>query len=160
MMGMIIAALGSGLVFGLGLVISGMTQPSRVLGFLDVFGNWDPTLAIVMASALIVVAPGFALLRRRDASILGGTLDWPGRRTIDRSLIGGAVLFGIGWGLVGLCPGPALANLEGLSPKVFGFVLAMAIGARGLDLLRTASRIPAAAGVGQPSRALRSEDDL
>jgi len=135
-MGMIIAALGSGLVFGLGLVISGMTQPSKVLGFLDVFGNWDPTLAIVMACALLVTAPGFALLRRRDASILGGALDWPTRRTIDRSLIGGAALFGIGWGLVGLCPGPALANLAGLSPKIFGFVVAMAIGAWGQDVLR------------------------
>ena len=135
-MGMIIAALGSGLVFGLGLVISGMTQPSKVLGFLDVFGNWDPTLAIVMACALLVTAPGFALLRRRDASILGVTLDWPTRRTIDRSLIGGAALFGIGWGLVGLCPGPALANLAGMSPKIFGFVVAMAIGAWGQDVLR------------------------
>jgi uncharacterized membrane protein YedE/YeeE len=133
---MIIAALGSGLVFGIGLVISGMTQPSKVLGFLDVFGHWDPTLAIVMAGALVVVAPGFALLRGRDTSILGVTLDWPSRRTIDRSLIGGAVLFGIGWGLVGLCPGPALANLAGLSPKVFGFVVAMAIGARAQDALR------------------------
>jgi uncharacterized protein len=135
-MGMIVAALGSGLVFGLGLVISGMTQPSKVLGFLDVFGHWDSTLAIVMACALVVVVPGFTLLGRRDTSILGGTLDWPSRRTIDRSLIGGAVLFGIGWGLVGLCPGPALANLAGLSPKVFGFVVAMAIGARAQDALR------------------------
>lgn len=135
-MGMIIAALGSGLVFGLGLVISGMTQPSKVLGFLDVFGNWDVTLAIVMAGALVVVVPGFAFLRRRDASILGATLHWPSRRAVDRSLIGGAVLFGIGWGLVGLCPGPALANLEGLSPKIFGFVLAMAIGARAQDVLQ------------------------
>ena len=135
-MGMIVAALGSGLVFGLGLVISGMTQPSKVLGFLDVFGHWDPTLAIVMAGALVVVAPGFAILGRRDTSILGVPLEWPGRRTIDRSLIGGAVLFGIGWGLVGLYPGPALANLAGLSPKVFGFVVAMAIGARAQDALR------------------------
>jgi uncharacterized protein len=139
-MGMIVAALGSGLVFGLGLVISGMTQPSKVLGFLDVFGNWDPTLAIVMACALLVTAPGFALLRRRDASILGVALDWPTRRTIDRSVIGGAALFGIGWGLVGLCPGPALANLAGLSPKIFGFVVAMAIGAWGQDVLRRVRR--------------------
>jgi uncharacterized membrane protein YedE/YeeE len=133
---MIIAAFGSGLVFGLGLVISGMTQPSKVLGFLDVFGNWDPTLAIVMACALLVTAPGFILLRRRDTSILGVALDWPTRRTIDRSLIGGAALFGIGWGLVGLCPGPALANLAGLSPKIFGFVVTMAIGAWAQNVLR------------------------
>ena len=135
-MGMIIAAFGSGLVFGLGLVISGMTQPNKVLGFLDVFGNWDPTLAIVMVGALLVTAPGFALLRRRDTSILGVALDWPTGRTIDRSLVGGAVLFGIGWGLVGLCPGPALANLAGLSPKIFGFVVAMAVGMWGQDVLR------------------------
>ncbi len=132
----IIAALGSGLVFGLGLVISGMTQPSKVLGFLDVFGAWDPTLAIVMACALAVAAPGFALLRRRDRSVLGATLDWPGNSAIDRSLVGGAALFGIGWGLVGLCPGPALVNLETLSPKIFGFVVAMAIGARVHGLLQ------------------------
>ena len=135
-MGMIIAALGSGLVFGLGLVISGMTQPSKVLGFLDVLGNWDPTLAVVMAGALAVVAPGFAFLRRREATLLGSTIHWPRRGTIDRSLVGGAVLFGIGWGLVGLCPGPALANLEQLSPKIFGFVVAMAIGARAVDVLQ------------------------
>jgi uncharacterized membrane protein YedE/YeeE len=135
-MAMIIAAFGSGLVLGLGLVISGMTQPSKVLGFLDVFGNWDPTLAIVMACALLVTAPGFILLRRRDTSILGVALDWPTRRTIDRSLIGGAALFGIGWGLVGLCPGPALANLAGLSPKIFGFVVTMAIGAWAQNVLR------------------------
>jgi uncharacterized membrane protein YedE/YeeE len=135
-MAMIIAAFGSGLVFGLGLVISGMTQPSKVLGFLDVFGNWDPTLAIVMACALLVTAPGFALLKRRDTSILGVALDWPTRRAIDRSLIGGAALFGIGWGLVGLCPGPALANLAGLSPKIFGFVVTMAIGAWAQNVLR------------------------
>jgi uncharacterized membrane protein YedE/YeeE len=132
----IIAALGSGLVFGLGLVISGMTQPSKVLGFLDVFGAWDPTLAVVMAGALAVAAPGFALLRRLDRSVLGATLDWPGNSVIDRSLIGGAALFGIGWGLVGLCPGPALVNLETLSPKIFGFVVAMAIGARAHGLLQ------------------------
>jgi uncharacterized membrane protein YedE/YeeE len=89
-----------------------------------------------MACALLVTAPGFILLRRRNTSILGVALDWPTRRTIDRSLIGGAALFGIGWGLVGLCPGPALANLAGLSPKIFGFVVTMAIGAWAQNVLR------------------------
>lgn len=131
-----LAAFASGLVFGLGLVISGMIQPSKVLGFLDVFGQWDPTLAFVMGGALVVTAPGYVLLKRRDASLLGESLHWPGARAIDLTLIGGAALFGIGWGLVGLCPGPALVNLESLSPKIFGFVLAMAIGARASDLLR------------------------
>ncbi len=130
-----LAAFISGLVFGLGLVISGMTQPSRVLGFLDVFGRWDPTLAFVMAGALIVAAPGFVLLKRRDSSLFNEALHWPRADAIDRSLIGGAALFGIGWGLVGLCPGPALVNLESLSPKVLGFVLAMAVGARAVDIL-------------------------
>jgi len=132
----ILAAFASGLVFGLGLVISGMTEPSKVLGFLDVFGRWDPTLAFVMGGALVVAAPGFALLKRRDASLLGEALHWPRANTIDPALVGGAALFGIGWGLVGLCPGPALVNLESLSPRVFGFVLAMAIGARAVDALQ------------------------
>jgi len=134
----ILAALGSGLVFGLGLVISGMTQPGKVLGFLDVFGRWDPTLAFVMGGALVVAAPGFALLKRRDTSLLGEALRWPSANVIDLPLIAGAALFGIGWGLVGLCPGPALVDLESLSPKVFGFVLAMAVGARASDYLRRA----------------------
>lgn len=141
-----LAAFASGLVFGLGLVVSGMTLPSKVLGFLDVFGRWDPTLAFVMAGALLVAAPGFVLLKRRGASLFDETLHWPRANAIDVSLIGGAALFGIGWGLVGLCPGPALANLESLSPKVFGFVLAMAVGARAVDLLqrrRAASPLPA-----------------
>lgn len=129
-------ALLSGFIFGVGLVVSGMTDPVRVLGFLDVFGHWDPTLAFVMGGALVVTAPGFALLRRRQTTLLGDTLTWSDATTIDAPLIGGAALFGIGWGLVGLCPGPALANLASLSPKVFGFVVAMAIGARLRDLLR------------------------
>jgi hypothetical protein len=131
-----LASLGAGLLFGSGLVVSGMTQPSKVLGFLDVFGRWDPTLAFVMAGALAVAAPGFALLKRRDATLFDEPLRWPRAAAIDRSLLGGAALFGIGWGLVGLCPGPALVDLESLSPKIFGFVLAMAIGARAFDLLQ------------------------
>lgn len=147
-MKMIVAALISGLVFGIGLTVSGMIQPSKVLGFLDVFGKWDPTLAFVMAGALAVTMPGFALLKRRKMALLGAHLDWPGKTTIDRSLLGGAVLFGIGWGLAGLCPGPALVNLEGLSPKIFGFVAAMAIGVQLSDMLRRyrASRSQAASG--------------
>ena len=132
----VLAAFGAGLVFGLGLVVSGMTEPSKVLGFLDVLGRWDPTLAFVMGGALAVTAPGFALLKRRNASLLGEALHWPRANTIDLALVGGAALFGAGWGLVGLCPGPALVNLESLSPKVFGFVLAMAVGARAVDALR------------------------
>ena len=125
-----------GLLFGAGLALSEMINPARVLGFLDPFGHWDPTLAFVMGGALVVTAPGFALLRRRQTTLLGDTLTWSDATAIDAPLIGGAALFGIGWGLVGLCPGPALVNLASLSPKVLGFVVAMAIGARLRDLLR------------------------
>ena len=129
----ILAALLSGLVFGAGLVISGMTQTTRVLGFLDVFGTWDPTLAIVMAAALAVAVPGYILAKRRGEPLLGMVSAWPTKTAIDRSLIVGAVLFGIGWGLVGLCPGPAIANLASLSVAVVAFVVAMALGMLAFD---------------------------
>jgi uncharacterized membrane protein YedE/YeeE len=117
-----------GLIFGLGLLISGMTQPTIVLGFLDVFGRWDPTLAFVMAGALTVSAAGFALARRRRRPLLAATHLWPSRTDIDRPLVIGSILFGVGWGLVGLCPGPALENLASLSPRVIVFVIAMGLG--------------------------------
>jgi uncharacterized membrane protein YedE/YeeE len=117
-----------GLVFGCGLLISGMTQPMKVLGFLDIFGRWDPTLAFVMAGALAMSGAGYALARRFRAPMFDAQYLWPTRRDIDRPLIIGAVLFGIGWGLVGLCPGPALENLTSLSPRVILFVLAMVAG--------------------------------
>jgi uncharacterized membrane protein YedE/YeeE len=117
-----------GLVFGWGLLISGMTQPEKVLGFLDVLGRWDPTLAFVMVGALIVSAIGFAVVRRRPAPVFASQSLWPARTDIDRPLVVGAVLFGAGWGLVGLCPGPAIENLATLSPRVIVFVVAMAIG--------------------------------
>jgi len=117
-----------GLIFGFGLLISGMTQPAKVLGFLDIFGRWDPTLAFVMAAALVVSGIGFALVRRRRRPVLAAQHQWPTRTDIDRPLVIGSVLFGIGWGLVGLCPGPALVNLAGLMPRVLVFVLAMASG--------------------------------
>jgi hypothetical protein len=122
----IVAAFGCGLVFGLGLAISGMIDPTRVLGFLDVFGAWDPTLAIVMVAALAVTTPGFALARFFGKPVLAEQCAWPTRTAIDRRLVAGAMLFGAGWGLVGLCPGPALVNLATLSPRVIAFVLAMA----------------------------------
>jgi uncharacterized protein len=136
----ILAALVSGLIFGLGLAISGMTQPAKVLGFLDVLGmasgTWDPTLAFVMTGALAVAAPGFLLARRRTQPLFAKAAAWPSRRDIDRPLIAGAVLFGIGWGLVGLCPGPAIANLATLSSRILAFVIAMAIGMLALDFWR------------------------
>jgi uncharacterized membrane protein YedE/YeeE len=117
-----------GLVFGAGLLISGMTDTQKVLGFLDVLGRWDPTLAFVMAGALAVSAAGYALARRIGKPVLAPRHLWPPARAIDRPLLGGAALFGIGWGLVGLCPGPAIENLAGLSPSVALFVLAMIAG--------------------------------
>ena len=117
-----------GLIFGLGLVISGMTQPQKVLGFLDIFGRWDPTLAFVMVAALIVSGTGFALARQQRRPLLTPQHLWPTRTDIDQSLVVGSVLFGIGWGLVGLCPGPALVNLAGLWPSVIVFALAMSAG--------------------------------
>ena len=134
------AALATGLIFGFGLAISGMTQPAKVLGFLDVLGialgTWDPTLAFVMIGALAVAAPGFLLVRRRARPLFAQAAAWPSRRDIDRPLIAGAVLFGIGWGLVGLCPGPAITNLATLSSRVVAFVIAMAAGMVALDFWR------------------------
>ena len=105
-----LASLVCGLIFGFGLMISGMTQPTKILGFLDIFGAWDPSLAVVMAAALVVTGLGFALARRRPAPVIAPQCLWPTKTAIDRPLVIGAVLFGLGWGLVGLCPGPALEN--------------------------------------------------
>ena len=136
----VLAALVSGLIFGFGLAISGMTQPTKVLGFLDVLGigsTWDPTLALVMIGAVAVAAPGYVLARRRENPVLAPASLWPTKADIDRPLIAGAVLFGVGWGLVGLCPGPAIANLATLSPRVVAFAIAMGIGMLALDYWRT-----------------------
>ena len=115
----VIASLVSGLVFGAGLLISGMVQPTKVLGFLDIFGAWDPSLAVVMAAALAVSVPGFMLANGRTRPLL------PAKHDIDRPLVVGSALFGVGWGLVGLCPGPALESLATLSPGILVFVAAM-----------------------------------
>lgn len=124
----IIAPLFCGLIFGAGLLISGMVQPTKVLGFLDIFGAWDPSLAVVMAAALAISVPGFMLVSRRPQPWLAGRYFWPSKSDIDLPLVTGAALFGIGWGLVGLCPGPALESLATLSPDVIVFVVAMAAG--------------------------------
>jgi uncharacterized membrane protein YedE/YeeE len=123
-----IASLVCGLVFGAGLLISGMVQPKKVLGFLDIFGAWDPSLAIVMTAALAVSTPGFMLAKGRSRPLLATKSFWPTKREIDRPLVVGAALFGLGWGLVGLCPGPALENLATRSPGIIVFVAALAGG--------------------------------
>jgi uncharacterized membrane protein YedE/YeeE len=117
-----------GLIFGAGLLISGMVQPAKVLGFLDIFGAWDPSLAVVMAAALAVSVPGFMLANQRPRPWLARQFFWPAKSEIDLPLVAGAALFGVGWGLVGLCPGPALESLATLSPGVIAFVVAMAAG--------------------------------
>jgi hypothetical protein len=124
----VFAALLSGLVFGGGLALSGMTNPAKVLAFLDVVGAWDPTLALVMGGALAVNAVAFALTRRRTAPLFGGAFSLPTLSDLDAPLLAGAVLFGVGWGLVGLCPGPAVASLARGAPEVWGFVAAMVVG--------------------------------
>ena len=124
----IIAPLLCGLIFGAGLLISGMVRPDKVLNFLDVFGAWDPSLAVVMVAALAVAMPGFMLAGRRSQPLLAPQYFWPGKAAIDAPLVTGAALFGIGWGLVGLCPGPALESLATRSPGVILFVAAMAAG--------------------------------
>jgi uncharacterized membrane protein YedE/YeeE len=129
-----LAALVCGIVFGFGLMVSGMTQPSKVLGFLDVFGRWDPTLAFVMAGALAVTFAGYALARRRPAPVFAASHLWPTKTDIDRPLVAGSALFGAGWGLVGLCPGPAIETLATGSPRVIGFVVAMALAMVAHDL--------------------------
>ena len=124
----IAAPLLCGLMFGAGLLISGMVQPAKVLGFLDIFGAWDPSLAVVMGAALAVALPGFRLAGLRTGPLLAKNYFWPTKAGIDGSLVTGAALFGTGWGLVGLCPGPALESLATLSPGVIVFVVAMAAG--------------------------------
>jgi uncharacterized membrane protein YedE/YeeE len=118
----------AGLVFGLGLVLSGMSNPAKVLGFLDLAGPWDPSLALVMAGAIAVGLVGFAMARKRAASVLGLPMRIPTTGTVDRRLAVGAIVFGIGWGLVGLCPGPAVVALSSGSLEAILFVAAMLAG--------------------------------
>jgi len=125
---LMIASLLCGLAFGAGLLISQMVQPAKVLAFLDIFGAWDPSLIVVMIAALAVSAPGFALAKRYARPVLAGECFWPTKTGLDRQLVVGSALFGVGWGLVGLCPGPALESLATLSPDVLVFVVAMTAG--------------------------------
>jgi uncharacterized membrane protein YedE/YeeE len=124
----VFTALLTGLVFGLGLIVSGMVNPAKVLGFLNLAGAWDPSLALVMVGAIVVSAFAFALARKRTASFLGVAMKLPSARDIDRRLVIGSVLFGIGWGIAGFCPGPGLVALGMGEIKALVFVAAMLAG--------------------------------
>ena len=123
-----LASLLCGCVFGCGLLVSGMVSPTKVLAFLDVLGDWDPSLAVVMAAAVTVTRMGFEIAQRRGRPLLAEKCEWPTRTGIDAPLVLGAVVFGGGWGLVGLWPGPAVENPATLSPQVLVFVAAMLAG--------------------------------
>ena len=123
-----LAAFGAGLLFGIGLILSGMTDPGKVIGFLDIAGNWDPSLAFVMGGAILVGFFAFALARRRTQSFLGGAMHLPQRRDIDPRLVLGSTTFGIGWGLAGFCPGPALVSFASGEAKAAIFVAALLAG--------------------------------
>jgi uncharacterized protein len=124
----IIFSILAGIIFGAGLTLSDMVNPARILNFLDVAGSWDPTLIFVMAGALAVTTLGYKLTFRRGSPVFGDKFNLAAKRRIDLPLIVGSALFGVGWGLAGICPGPALADLVTLKPKVLLFVAAMLVG--------------------------------
>ncbi|MCJ2059900.1 YeeE/YedE family protein [Methylobacterium sp. J-048] len=146
----ILAALAAGLTFGLGLALSGMLDPARVRGFLDVAGAWDPSLVFVLGGAVTVSGLGYLLSRRLPAPVLDARFDLPTRHRIDAPLILGAALFGIGWGLSGFCPGPAVAALSTGAVPVLVFVVAMLIG-MALHGLRPAAPTGHPRGVSPPA---------
>jgi uncharacterized protein len=125
-----------GLLFGLGLLISGMTDPSKVLGFLDLSGTWDPSLVFVMGGGVMVGVLGFAWAKKRNTSLSGQTFQWPDLVHIDRPLVLGSLMFGVGWGLAGFCPGPALVSMAAGHDKALVFVLAMVAGMSLQDRLK------------------------
>ncbi len=124
-----------GLVFGLGLMFSGMTDPGKVIGFLDLFGSWDPSLALVMGGAIMVGFFAFAVAKKRTTTFLGGVLRFPTSFDIDKKLVIGSLMFGTGWGLAGFCPGPALVSMADGQPKAMIFVVAMLVGMVGFELM-------------------------
>lgn len=133
-MARLIVALVAGAIFGLGLTVSQMINPAKVIGFLDIFGDWDPSLAFVMGGALIVTSVGYRLAWRAEKPLLAARFELPGNRTIDTRLAVGAVLFGVGWGLAGLCPGPAIAAATIGGQTAWVFLGSMAAGVAIFDL--------------------------
>lgn len=131
----IVTAFVTGLLFGLGLILSGMTDPTKVTGFLDIAGTWNPSLIFVMGGAILVAMAAFRIAGTRTHALLGGAMHLPTARQIDKRLILGGVIFGIGWGLAGYCPGPALASLATGGSKPLIFVLAMLAGMATYEIL-------------------------
>jgi uncharacterized protein len=128
----------AGLLFGIGLMVSGMANPAKVLGFLDLAGRWDPSLALVMAGAIAVASAAFVAARRRGRSLLGLPMRLPAETAVTPRLVLGSAAFGVGWGLAGLCPGPALVALGAGYPKAWGFVAAMVVGMAVFELAERA----------------------
>ena len=124
-----------GLLFGMSLMLSGMTDPGKVIGFLDLFGSWDPSLALVMGGAIMVGFLAFTIAKKRTTTFLGGVLRFPTNTDIDKKLVIGSLMFGAGWGLAGFCPGPALVSMADGQPKALVFVLAMLVGMLGFELM-------------------------
>ena len=124
-----------GLLFGMCLMLSGMTDPGKVIGFLDLFGSWDPSLALVMGGAIMVGVFAFTVAKKRTTTFLGGVLRFPTNEDIDKKLVIGSLMFGAGWGLAGFCPGPALVSMADGQPKALVFVLAMLVGMLGFELM-------------------------
>jgi uncharacterized protein len=132
----LIFALLAGVIFGAGLTLSDMVNPARVFNFLDLTGSWDPTLIFVMAGGLAVTTLGYKFIFRRSSPLVDEKFHLPTQQQIDLPLVGGAALFGVGWGLAGICPGPALADLVTLEPKVLVFIAAMLVGMIAASALR------------------------
>lgn len=128
MNGELIAAIVAGLLFGAGLAVSGMADPVRVKGFLDIFGSWDPTLVFVMGGAVLVMVIAWAVQKRMNAPLFSANFSLPTATEVDKPLIIGAIIFGIGWGVVGLCPGPALIGLVFVPPSAGIFIFSMLVG--------------------------------
>ncbi|HEY3301145.1 MAG TPA: YeeE/YedE family protein [Methylophilaceae bacterium] len=125
----------SGLLFGVGLIYAGMSNPAKVLAFLDIAGNWDPSLAFVMAGALAVSVAAFYLAKKRRETFLNTPIDLPSTSVIDRRLVIGSIIFGVGWGIAGICPGPALVLVGAGNDKGFVFFIAMLIGFAMFELI-------------------------
>ena len=124
----LLSAFAAGLVFGIGLILAGMTDPAKVQGFLDIFGTWDPSLALVMGGAIAVGFFAFALARKRTTNLLGGALHLPTSKDVDKRLVIGGLTFGAGWGLAGFCPGPGIVSMASGEMKAAVFVAAMVVG--------------------------------